>query len=290
MSAEKIRVTIDVFSGRENPVIEFSGKSLATFKERVGPERLYKLDEVQKLPFPPLGYRGMVIETVGKRQKGLPSRFRVAGGRGYSPDSIFDVIDSELEDFVCGSIPKEFPIEDIKHKIMEFRDWYLRWEDFIGHVGRVDPVIPCPCGPLYEPDWWNASARRPYNNCYNYACNYLTNSFAQPGRATGHMYSALNCDQVKAGAVSDGLIDTPGADNQCPSEGHLVALVIWPGVDFHWYRKGRDGMWSHKPGGTNATNLDNSGHTIVDPRTADRGGYTTFCTFMNVRHGHIMLK
>ncbi len=67
-------------------------------------------------------------------------------------------------------------------------------------------------------------------------------------------------------------------------------LVIWPGVDFHWYRKGRNGYWSHKPGGTPATNIDNSGHFIPDPRTADRGGYTDFCTFMVVMHGHIKLQ
>jgi len=39
-----------------------------------------------------------------------------------------------------------------------------------------------------------------------------------------------------------------------------LALVIAPGWDFHWYRKGEDGMWTHKPGGTPATNVDNSGH------------------------------
>ncbi len=66
-----------------------------------------------------------------------------------------------------------------------------------------------------------------------------------------------------------------------------MALVIWPGVDFHWYRKGRNGSWSHKPGSTAVTNLDNSGNFITDPRTADRGGYTSFCTFMTVMHGHV---
>jgi len=78
-------------------------------------------------------------------------------------------------------------------------------------------------------------------------------------------------------------------DNKCPKEGHLAALVIWPDVDFHWYRKGRNGYWSHKPGGTAVTNLDNSNVTIPDPRTADRGGYTHFCTFMVVMHGHIKI-
>ncbi len=92
------------------------------------------------------------------------------------------------------------------------------------------------------------------------------------------------------GAVSDCLIDSPTANNKCPKTGHLVALVIAPNWDFHWYRKGPNGYWSHKPGGTQATNLDNSGNLIPDPRTADRGPYTQFCTFMTVKHGHIKIK
>ena len=60
----------------------------------------------------------------------------------------------------------------------------------------------------------------------------------------------------------------------CPALGHLVALVIAPGWDFHWYRKGPDGMWSHKPGQTPVTNVDNSGNPIIDPRTRPIAGST----------------
>ena len=69
----------------------------------------------------------------------------------------------------------------------------------------------------------------------------------------------LTCASVKPAAVKDELIDSPTADNKCPKEGHLVALVIAPGWDFHWYRKGRNKYWSHKPGSTAVTNIDNSG-------------------------------
>jgi len=144
--------------------------------------------------------------------------------------------------------------------------------------------------PLYEPAWWNVPAIQPYNNCYNYGTNYRTNTFAQPGRAAGAQYASLTCAAVKPAAVADALIDDPGADNKCPNEGHLVALVVGPGYDYHWFRKGRNGYWSHKPGGTPVTNLDNSGATIPDPRTADRGPYTDFCTFMVVMHGHIRIN
>ena len=78
-----------------------------------------------------------------------------------------------------------------------------------------------------------------HNNCYNYGCDYRTDTYAQPGKAAGAMYSALTCASVFPAAVADKLIDKPGANNKCPPEGHLVALVIAPGWDFHWYRKGR---------------------------------------------------
>ena len=51
-------------------------------------------------------------------------------------------------------------------------------------------------------------------------------------------------------------------DITCPAEGHLIALVIWPNVDFHFYRMNRDGLWSHKPGGMPVTNVDNSDKLI----------------------------
>ena len=49
--------------------------------------------------------------------------------------------------------------------------------------------------------------------------------------------------------------------------------------DFHWYRQTKpvDGeeRWCHKMGGSPARNTDDSGNPITDPRTADRGWYTT---------------
>jgi hypothetical protein len=145
--------------------------------------------------------------------------------------------------------------------------------------------LVCACAPLYEPAWWNDGGQKQHhNNCYNYATNYRSDTFAQPGRAAGAIYAAFTCAAVRPAAIKDCLEDSPGANNKCPQEGHLVALVIAPNVDFHWFRKGRNGFWSHKPGGTAVTNVDNSGHFISDPRTANRGIYTAFCTFMVVKH------
>ena len=59
----------------------------------------------------------------------------------------------------------------------------------------------------------------------------------------------------------------------------LTALVIAPGWDYHWYRLHLEKFWGHKPGGTKATNLDDSRKVIYNPETADRGSYTQFCGY-----------
>lgn len=131
----------------------------------------------------------------------------------------------------------------------------------------------------FNPGFWNTSSTvRLNNNCYNYANNKRTDTFAQPGRATGAGTSTMACANVGNGAVSDGLVAYPG----CASSGvprYFVALVVAPGTDYHWYRYQSNGYWGHKPGQTSARNTDNSGVVISDPQTANRGIYTSFCGY-----------
>jgi hypothetical protein len=269
-----LRITIDIFSGRPNPVIDLSGtrgrQALALVRAaRRGRER-------SPAAVPTLGYRGLLIETPGSR---TPLR----------------TTDPRLEDFVASSTPllrgvalgRTFP-SLLRGEMERFRNLREHWRHHRHHWPHRDR---CRCAPLYEPTWWNDAGPKQFgNNCYNYASDYRTDTFAQPGRAAGAMYTALSCASVQPAAVADCLIASPTANNRCPKEGHLVALVIAPGIDFHWYRKGRNGYWSHKPGGTPVVNVDNSGHLIPDPRTANRGMYTQFCTFMVVMHGHIKIQ
>jgi len=271
-----LRITIDIFSGRPNPVIELSGKQA---RQALALVRSAKRGRERGPPsVPTLGYRGLLVERPGSRQR-APLR----------------TIDPALEDFVAGSLPllrklalgRSFPAL-LRQEMERFRDLREHWRSHRHHWPDRDR---CHCAPLYEPGWWNDGGQRQFNNnCYNYASDYRTDIFAQPGRAAGAMYTALTCASVRPAAVADALIASPTANNRCPREGHLVALVIAPGIDFHWYRKGRNGYWSHKPGSTPVVNVDNSGQLIPDPRTANRGMYTQFCTFMVVMHGHVKIQ
>ncbi len=161
----------------------------------------------------------------------------------------------------------------------------LGWTIFL-----VMPFVlnACCSIPPYSPAYWNDGGLgtiQPHNNCYNYGNNKRTDTFAQPGRASGILLSwgDMQCSKVMNAAIADGLQALP-ASGVCPGNRDKVALVVDPGTDYHWYRLGSDGMWSHKPGGGEATNLDNSGNTISNPETANRCGtwlcYTDFCGYL----------
>ena len=114
------------------------------------------------------------------------------------------------------------------------------------------------------------------NNCYNYACDIRTDDYAQPGGSN----PPNTCTDVEAAALKDGLQRCTG--DHCHPCHHRVALAIWPGHDFHWYRQDKDGMWSEKRGWDPVRNVDQSSNPIYDPATADRYPYTDFCGYFCV--------
>jgi hypothetical protein len=289
-----IRITIDIFSGRPNPVVKLDGREARDALKQLRP--IGNPTEPSPLRFQSrLGYRGLLIQISDQRAGALPTNFRLFNGRVFGRRFSGQAAVERFEDYICGNsgpirrLQLGPRLEDLIRKDIE-------QSRSLGHRSarkrtQRPPKGRCQCAPLYEPVWWNDGGQRQFNNnCYNYSTNCRTDTFAQPGLAAGAIYTALTCAAVRPAAVRDDLIDAPTANNRCPKEGHLVALVVWPNGDFHWYRKGRNGYWTHKPGGTPATNLDNSGVIISDPRTADRGPYTDFCTFMVVMHGHIKIR
>ncbi len=135
----------------------------------------------------------------------------------------------------------------------------------------------------YNPGFWNNNPTiLRNNNCYNYASNKRTDTFAQPGRGCGRMYTAITCAEMTRASLCDGLHRRYDCFPQSEAPRYLVALVVAPGpgfVDFHWYRKMKEGFWGHKPGSTPVRNVDNSGRVINDPATCNRGPYTHFCGY-----------
>ncbi len=128
-----------------------------------------------------------------------------------------------------------------------------------------------------------------------YSTNTPTNTFAQPGRYSGRpILGKITCEKVKRAAMSDGLIPclpkrrSKGDEESSAPDllakatdvtGHLVAMVVAPGVDYHWLRLDDNRRWSHKPGQTAVTDKDNRGRKILDPKQWEKYQkmYTHFC-------------
>jgi hypothetical protein len=240
---------------------------------------------------PRLGYRGLIVEQVGNQTSPeVPTVFRV---NSRDLDNIlFDTEPLVAAEGLASAPLGSYIAQEVARARAEVAPPLAAAfaADEANAAAALGVAIGCERAPINEPDWWNdGQLHQLNNNCYNYATNHRTDSYAQPGRSANLPITAYIGRVIKALAMEDGLIDAPNHANACPTEGHLVALVVSPGADFHWYRKERSGLWAHKAGYLPITSLDNAGNLITDPRSADRGPYSDFVGFMLVRHGHIKL-
>jgi hypothetical protein len=166
------------------------------------------------------------------------------------------------------------------------------------------------CIPRYEPDEWTDTEHALYyNRCYNYACDIkaIFKRSAVPGATKGiTLGSVYDCEGVKRAAIADGLVplgQVPRAGNGsggcgcgggCGECHHIVALVIRapsednPYSDYHWCRRDRGGIWSHKAGSGWPTILDSSNNVITDPSIANLSPYT-FCEYFAVNKSKVVI-
>ncbi len=256
-----IKLRTLLYSGRSNP------QTLITDPAEINTLRGFLVDLPATVDpsWPTLGFRGYLLLNNGIRS--FPPEVRVFRG-------VIRIFDGKSLRFFIDVRGLEEYLRDRTGTNQNLKPPHQP----SGKNGGTANRLPISGGePPYEPDQWNDhDGIQDNNNCYNYACNKMTGTFAQPGRASGFTPEDLGCNEYNLAAESDGLVATD-CDEGCDQCHYKVALVMDPGVDFHWYRQDDNGDWSHKPGETEATNLDDSFHPITDPRTADRGDYSDFC-------------
>ena len=82
-----LRIEIDIFSGRQNPMLQLKGKEAREALQRLRPVRRVEKGEKGLPPSPTLGYRGLIIEQIGRPARGLPKIFRfvtvICSGRAW---------------------------------------------------------------------------------------------------------------------------------------------------------------------------------------------------------------
>lgn len=298
-------VTLDVFSGRPNPSWTLSEKEARQLTDRVASRALPAAAGVEGI----LGFRGFVVHGPGDdtaKKAALPDSFRVGGllsGEFVAPEGVaasalrveeaddaakwlLTTARGEVEDevlrYVEGALKepaqqREGPAGKKGGKGAEPAE-DAQDEKALAEAKKAGVVLAA-CviaNTAYNPGFWNVPAVQPHNNCYNYSMNYRSDTFAQPGRISGHPNNVMQCANVATAANWD------GCKALCSGSNKNVALVIWPGVDYHWYRKHSNGFWGHKPGSTAARNTDNSGKVIggvLTPANCNRGPYTIFCGY-----------
>ncbi len=152
---------------------------------------------------------------------------------------------------------------------------------YLGEDSLCDEsIIEC-MPPVYYPEKWNdGGSIQDNNNCYNYANDERTDTYALPGRANGCYPWTNTCSEVYGGALCDGLVQSD-RDTACPDNMHKVYLVVAPAWDAHFYRQELpNGRWSHKAGQSMARDWDESGLSIQDPEQADTGWYSDHCGYL----------
>jgi hypothetical protein len=296
-----LRIEVDMFSGRPNPVwIVTEADVTKEFLGAVG--RTEGTAAKQGAGFTGLGFREVRVDLIGDdepRRRGVTKQFALASTAAADLKS-----SGALARRLIEAMPLRSEVQLVQHAITpltpELRDLILeRLVRFLAHPPRPRPPKPWPNPPnplittvndtkcekcqyevsQFNPAFWNNPAVQPYNNCYNYARNWRTDTFAQPGRAHGAQTGIMACANVTTAAMADGLRKRCDCLPQSEYPRRLMALVIDPGVDYHWYRHQRGGFWGHKPGNTAARNVDNSNVLIVNPETCNRDGYTNFCGY-----------
>jgi hypothetical protein len=273
-------VTLHVYSGRPNPTWLLDTGAEDKFTERLSAASKFTNTRPSGL-IGGLGYRGFSVSRVADNAAIQSSVFVHEGilDQAAVAPNIADQTNMEswlLE--TAGSAVDDELREYVRSQISSPQTLSL---DAFNAASAGCPANQAADAPAYNPGMWNVPTVQPFNNCYNYANNNATNTFAQPGRATGHGTSTMACSHVTPAAQSDGLKMVPNFSAPLkPGQGWYVALVVWPNRDYHWYRQDNVGCWSHKPGSTPVRNVDNANKQISDPQTCDRGNYTNFCTYM----------
>jgi hypothetical protein len=263
----EVEVSKMLYSGRSNPFILLSSSDVSELPALF--ENLPPTSPPEWADYPFGGFLITHSSIEFWKEEGVPIISRAFQGVIEIGSSYFEDIHG-LESWLTGRFPN--PGE--------------------GSVETLQMQLLAESGPPpYEPEKWNAPDRdatvdqknaQTDNNCYNYATDSRTDTFAQPGRAGNRTidWNMFSCEEVMAAASADGLVlvRQEDCDKDCPKDHIKVMLFVddeddplQPGddKDYHWYRQDVGGNWSHKPGQTKATNLDDSKKRIADPRKAD---------------------
>lgn len=304
-----LEITVDIFSGRENPSWVLTEQQTKEFFEFPQWHEMMVSETVARnFGF---GFNGFIVRNLTPDISELPHRFYLVNTfhPQYNLDNLLTKLTpeemAEREEWLMNTsgLPKDY--DDLWPFLLDAIRKKITTDESTKNSTTVskteDPDADAGCTQLktqYKPwEWSNQTDIVLYNNCYNYGVNHVSwgppaghapRGGAQPGRISGHQVTfPFTCANTKAAAMSDGMIEK--ANCQGGTTYYNIALVIAPpqlirgkqAGDYHWYRQQLDGntpMWGHKRGQTRAIDFDASRKTIDNtnpPETCNRDYRTT---------------
>lgn len=277
------KVTLSIYSGVPDPVwtVDSRHESFAKMKGHLQSARFAGRSYRHEHMPSNLGYRGFLVHApdakepeliVGQETKELQKLLLQTMPKGLISDALLQKILKGIESILMHRHPK-----DALH------------QHLLQATTSPEPIQHY--APVLNLDRWNSDPLiQGNNNCYNYANDKITNSFAQPGTGSGHPYQEITPEEMLRASEYDGLVQLNVSASDPPPEAPeqpncVVALVVAEDVDFHWYRLDDNGLWSHKPGSSRARNHDGNGNLISDPRKAANSPFGPdykFVSFMEI--------
>ncbi|MGO1053223.1 hypothetical protein [Crossiella sp. CA198] len=306
-----LEVELDIFSGMPNPTWRLTDTQERELIERVTayPDQLSPVaTEDEQFS---LGYRGLLVRMIKSTDgawndtrlaagAGLPLTFRVGSRPADEPIADWllgtssSVKDSGVDDELTEIAGQGVSLIQTAAQSMAPTDRVQQATEGenpdqaneTGDLG-VQGGTWWACGSnLFSANanYFNDPAHVTRNNCYCFASNHLADvRYALPGRRGGRPATVMSCGNVTDGLRADGWVDG------CQTNTLTIAMVIWPGRDYHFYRLvtgGPNWWWGHKPGGTPAKYTDDCGNSIYQengrgyaPNNICRGNYTDFCGY-----------
>ncbi len=174
--------------------------------------------------YPSVGYQGFSVN--GNRVKGCPllERSLFSSRTAIIRPNVVHYVDSQLDAILAASANIQLAPAAIDSFLLPLPRAALPLPS-----APVLPIRGPDTVPVYDPKsdvQGYFLSHQTENNCYNYANDVATDSFAQPGRGSGQKWSFDTCADINASAIRDGLqwVGTEMPDSP-PSVGHHMASV-----------------------------------------------------------------
>lgn len=199
-------MTLAIYSGRPDPVwtIHSRHESFKGIKDHLHNARAngttYRHEHMPST----LGYKGFLVHhpedeqahlIVGRETAVFQKLLLDSMPQGLISDALRQKI---LQAIHSGAVSANVPGGSQPASSLEVSQFPSKRDEAVGKIQHYAPK-------LNLARWNNEDLIRRNNNCYNYANDKITNSFAQPGEASGHPIGSLTPEDVLLSAESDGL-------------------------------------------------------------------------------------